>query len=74
MVWIEQKAGPLDMSLSKLRGMVKDGEAWCAAVHGVVKVGHDWVTEQQNAKVEVWCLKVERCFSSLEYIFPTWEK
>ena len=27
----------LDMSLSKLREIVKDGEAWRAAVHGVTK-------------------------------------
>ena len=27
----------MDTSLSKLQGMVKDREAWCAAVHGVTK-------------------------------------
>ena len=30
----------MDMSLSKLKEMV-DREAWCAAVHGSQRVGHD---------------------------------
>ena len=36
----------MDMNLVKLREMVRDTEAWRAAVHGVTKIGHDWETEQ----------------------------
>ena len=37
MKWLDDIIDSMDMSLSKLQEIVKDREAWSAAVHGVTK-------------------------------------
>ena len=37
MRWLDGITALMDMGLSRLREMVKDGEVWCVAVHGVTE-------------------------------------
>ena len=54
MRWLDGIIDSMDMSLSKLWVIVKDKEAWSAAIHGVTK-SQTRLTEQQQIPEEHRC-------------------
>ena len=61
MRWLDSITNATKMNLGKLQEMVRNREAWRAAVHGGHEnVRHDWVTEQQLFHNTKYILKLLR--------------
>ena len=48
MRWLDSIAYSMDMNLNKFQEIVEDRGVWHATVHGVAKIRHDLVSEQQQ--------------------------
>ena len=68
MRWLDGITDSMDMSLSKLQEILKDREAWCAAVHGTAKRSNQSILKEISLEYSLEGLMLKLKFQYLGHL------